>query len=279
MIKEAIAHIEQLATKRDNLRAFTVPQEPADVYFMEHVEENGERVSIRRVAEPKPRAYTASTLTGLVAQIAYLYGEFGGGNETSSPDGAFAVFVHGGVVTLVAGEASRRHKVKLSLPFSEAYQAIRRMVGAGFGCDQRSLLWAFRTVFAGEVGPAGTIADFKQIRFKSRDDGASDLKVGKESLGRDVEMEITAGGKELPETIQINATVYEGVPELAGVPGWKARFDVAVDVNLAEKQFVLKVMPGVLELAMIKADQMIADEIQRLVPDGVHVLVGSSCNL
>lgn len=279
MIEEAIAKIEQLATNRDNLRAFTVPQEPADVYFMETISPNGERHVIRHVGEPKPRAYTAQTLTGLVEQIKYLYTALAKGTELEVTDGEFAVFVHGGVVTLVADESARRHKVRLSLPFTEAYQALKRMVGAGFACDQRALLWAFRTVFAGEVGPAGTIADFKQIRFKSRDDGSSDLKVGKESLGRDVEMEITAGGKELPETIQINATVYEGVPELAGVPGWKTRFDVAVDINMADKEFVLKVMPGVLELAMIKADQMIADEIQRLVPDGVHVLVGSSCNL
>ena len=262
MIQEAIQQIAEMAREANKTSVLIVPNEPKDVYHLVH---KGGTIE-RRTAEPRPREYRASSLTGLCQQINYF--------NTADATLPICVFVGRGQIVVSLDEKERRESIRMALDDTEGFKLLEGMK-APRKFDQKSLIWTLRTTFNERVAPADFLPDVRQLRFKSGDDGEATVGVGNESLRRSVQQSVAMGGKDLVGRITIEAEVYDGLPEIvASLSKKDPTFDVAVDVDLTEQKLVLKTMPGECEQALIDAHEAISEYIVGQCP-GVTVFVDS----
>lgn len=261
MIQEAIKHVAERAIENAAARILKVPGEPLDVVY---IDVPGKPLE-RRVCEPAPRNYTARTLTGLCEQINHFNNDF-------VPDGGVCVFVGRGEIVVSIGEDVRRDHVSMPLVFSQPFEWLREAKDNGRTLTQKELVWLLRSTFRNDVVPASFCTDIRQVRFVNGSDGHSEVGHGSEGLRKSVQASMAMGsGNALPEEIGMFALVYEGVAEIET----RFRVNVAVDVNLAESKFVLKVLPGEVERCEIDAVSNIAEYIRETCK-GVTVFVDSA---
>lgn len=271
MIQEAIEKIQEMVEATQRVQVIDLPKEPADVYGL--VLADG--TFSKETAEPKPRQYKATSLTGLCQQIKFFNDQMlGVPRDTADPNLRPVVFVGRGMVKVLLGEEERRHSITMDLFHSLGFSFLREAQANAKSLDQKTLVWELRTRFCGNISPANFLPDIKQLRFQSSSDGEATVQTGRESLRRHVQAGVVMGdAKELAEVVVIGCPVYDGLPEIGGA----ANFEVAVDVNLSEQKLVLRTMPGECEIALISAHEAIVDHIKTACP-GVTVFVDSAAN-
>lgn len=261
MISEAIKSIQKMVQDGNTTTMFTVPSEPKDVYFLDNHDGN----PVRHLAEPAPRRYRATSLTGLCQQIKYFHSFV---NEKFS----ICVFVGRSRVVVLMDEDSRRESIVLTLADTQGFSWLSQAQSTPKNISQKSLIWELRSRFASQVSPANFLPDLRQLRFKSGDEGESTVGVGNGTLRRSVQAGVMMGdGKQLAEKIGIYASVYEGVPEIAG----SIEFDVSIDVDLSKQEIIVKTNPGECESAILATHESIAAFINERCL-GVTVFVDSS---
>ena len=263
MITEAIDKIQELIGDAKTATLLAVPQEPKDVYFIDT--HNGQEPE-RHVAEPAPRRYRASSLTGLCQQINYFdHADRGDPIE-------ICVFVGRNRIAVLLGEDTRRESIVLTLADTQGFSWLSQAQNTQKTINQKALIWELRSRFASNVSPANFLPDLRQLRFKSGDEGESTVGVGSDTLRRSVQAGVMMGdGKQLAEKIGIYASVYEGVPEIAG----SIEFDVSIDVDLSKQEIIVRTNPGECESAILATHESIAEFINERCPD-VTVFVDSS---
>ena len=261
MIQEAIKHVAERAIENAAARVLKVPGEPLDVVY---IDVPGKPLE-RRICEPAPRNYTARTLTGLCEQINHFNNDF-------VPDGGICVFVGRSEVVVSIGEDVRRDHISMPLVFSQPFAWLREATQTGRSLTQKELVWLLRSTFRNDVVPASFCTDIRQVRFTGGSDGQSDVGNGSEALRKSVQASMAMGsGSALPEEIAVYASVYEGIADV----DMRFRVIVAVDVNLSEQKFILKVLPGEVERCEIDAVSNIAEYIRETCK-GVTVFVDSA---
>lgn len=263
MITEAIDRIQALAEDAKTATLLAVPQEPKDVYFIDT--HNGQEPK-RHVAEPAPRRYRASSLTGLCQQINYF------SSEDNATEWNICVFVGRNRVAVLLGEYERRESIVLTLADTQGFSWLSQAQNTQKNISQKSLIWELRSRFASNVSPANFLPDLRQLRFKSGDEGESTVGVGSDTLRRSVQAGVMMGdGKQLAEKIGISVGVYEGVPEIDG----SMEFNVSIDVDLSKQEIIVKTNPGECEAAILETHERIVNFIRAHCPD-VTVFVDSS---
>lgn len=257
MIQEAIEKVQQMVRDEKRMQVVVVDREPKDVFWL--VDKDGK--AERKVAEPAPRSYTATSLTGFCHQLSHF----------ATPGNKIAVFVGRGCVTALLDEETRRDRITLKLRETQAFQFLAAAQESAKVLSQKDLIWELRTRFRSQVAPADFLADIRQLRFRSGDEGEATVQTGNESLRRNVQASVVAGGKDIAEAIDLDAAVYEGTPEIED----DTSFRVAVDMNLSEQKFQLRTLPGESESALLATHEKIREYILGTVIN-VRVFVDSA---
>lgn len=266
MSKKTINCVRERAIKDSRPITFHGPGEPDDVYFLHAPGWDDQRPTIERmVAEPKPRAYKAGTLDGLVDQVKYMAG---------LSDKKPVVFVGGRAVRVVLDEnGDRRDRVGLDMRDSEPFSALHDNVIDGV--DQRGLIWLLRTIFKDALVEADVLPVVRSLRFASNSDGHSNIKVGNESMGKSIDAQAAgADGVDIPETLTFRIPIYREMRSPDGKE-FTADIECALDVNLMDRTFRVKPVAGSLESAWNDANAWITN-LLRCELEGVATVLASS---
>ncbi len=131
-----------------------------------------------------------------------------------------------GVILQCDEDASRawpdQDRAVMRFKLANAFQRLRTINGASL--SQADLVHVLRVDWRGHVIEPDFLAAVRSIKFRRAVSGYSDIQQGKESLGRDVENEVT-GAAAIAETIHLQLPVYSN-------RDLDAEFPVAVDVDV-----------------------------------------------
>lgn len=242
----AVTNIERITKEAARAVVLSVPGEAPGHAWIQNPGENAERVEL--VAQP--RKYSAFSLDGLRGQIDHF---------ASEGDGSASVLalVGRGRVTVMLDEAETRlHRLTMDLPVSKPFAFLTSLANSVQKYDQKQVVWALRTqIGADNIMPTDLLARLKSLKFTQSSDGNSDIKVGRESMGKQVVAAVVGGGKDLPESCVLSVPVYADLV-LSGEVQMQP-IECAIDIDIAEATFIVKPMPGELERAQRETDEAI----------------------
>jgi|SRR5580700_3591250 hypothetical protein len=250
MIQEAIDTLVAIGKECETAKAegkkareIKIPGDGRTVLF----EREGEFVT--RDVPPANRAHTVATAQDLIAS-AKKWGA--GGVIWISPTQA----------VLVTDDADRRETV--TLPFSEG-KTWKFLSGLekGNGCfDQPAMIRALRTELVNAANQPDILTTVRKIKFRTLAAGTSDLQHGNESMGQQIENEVSGAG-EVPERLTVDTHVYSNLGER------EVKFSVALDLEIdaANRRFILKPIADEIERVSQAALLDISDRIAQALPD------------
>lgn len=267
MIREAIQHIQERALADATARTISVP-EPTGTYM---IQVPGKDPEIRH-AEASPRGYSAFSLVALCGQIDHF--------AEQDSKASILVYVGRGMVTVMLDETgTRRQRLTMTLPWSKPYQFVQALANEPtsdeYRWTQEGILWNLRTeIGADNIGPENLLARLRSLKFSVASDGESEIKSGRESMGKQVTAAVTGGGEDLPDSCTLRVPVYADmvIDEEQRVE----RIACAIDINVSDATLLLKPLPGEVERAQREIDEAIAEAIRAgITAEGVKVFNGS----
>lgn len=260
MIEAAIEKVKHLALEAASLLTVKVPAEPEDVYYL-HDRKSGKYD--RMTAEPKPRGYSASRLVDVVD----LVKEFAARDASKK----IVIFAAGGVVTVLLDEdGGRRERLKLTAPKSAQYLRLVKM------CDERPFSHV-DFVDLLRIDLHGAVSDdflglVKSMKFRADSSGMSDVSPGRESMGRQVENEVLASGKVIPETTVLRVPVYEDLVDEDGQV-YTGRVECVFVTSAGNCTLRLVPLKDQLLAAVREADAWVLEKLKPLEELGENVRV------
>lgn len=256
MIAEAIQAVTEMANRAQEARVVHLPQEADDVYLLQKPDGTVER----RIAEPAPRNYQLFTLYDLAVAI----------REIPARDRR-VVFVGRSQVSVSLDEAgARREWLRMRLPLSHEYKALKNCEALRTPLGQRAFVSMLRIDLAACV-PADFVDVFRGLKCESKQTASSEVRPSRESLGREVLTEVKAGGKDLPEEVQVRVCVYRDLTD----PEFHRVVRCVVQTDLQEMTFALIPVAGELERAQRETDELIRGQIEDTATADVLVLCGN----
>lgn len=247
--KSFLEEMQSLATRANTTEVLTVhhvPCEPADVC---HIREPGK--PLRRIVGESLRNYRALRVKDLGDLV-----------EDRCKVGDFKriyVFCGLGRATAIFGEDERRHIAYFQAAPCLQFEAVR-------ACPTRKLtpvefVKMLRIELAGCV-PEEFLAWARQLKFAARTESDSDIQVGRESMGRKIENQVS-GIAAVPETVWLEVPTHDDLVDADGV---LVRFGVecAVDLDYAAGTLRLVPLAGELTAALRSADEWICTQLKGL---------------
>ncbi len=237
------------------------------------VERNANGVKFtEKTPKPAARAYVAESLDSIVQ----LTDKF----ATDRADKKIFVFVsQGGIVTLL-DEDDRKERLSFDMRLSDAMCAIEGLADPTepgedppYAFGQRDFIDFLRRKVNGEVEPDSLISSVRQVKFTKSDNGESKIQTGRESIGRQVEAEMT-GADKIPDEVTISVPYYENVRDSGGNL-FKVAVDFVLDTNIAEGKFLLRPKAGEIDRVREESVENVLLMIQKSVTaKNVRVFAG-----
>lgn len=278
-IRDAMDWIRERAVEGSKPTIVQMPaMRPGQVYMVARPGGEGDLETV----EPAPRRYVALTLEGLVEQVK----AFGG--TSVGKLGSTKVFVGGGTVLAVFDEEAARETVTLELepcvPFDRLDDEDHPEGALLEARPQRDLLATIKRDLDNRIDPPTFVPSMKQLRWRTSSDGSSNVSVGKESMGRQINASVAvgngAGGEgeaAIDEEVTVTAPVYLGLAEFddALEKAVTARVRCAVNVDFQNERISVMPITGEMEKARIAADRGIVAYLREQLGKDVTVLSGS----
>lgn len=250
MIKEAIDALTSIGRNEQPLKVINPRGEPDHVYLL--VGPEGQREWM--ITEPKPRSHTATDLSA-VTQFAKRF------QASKDLEPGPVIWYYRTAVVCLIEDSERRDKVTLPLDYSPQMKVLRSLEGPAKPMCQAEMVLMMRTTFRDSVEACPEIIDIlRSIKFQRNEDGESEIKQGKKSIGNRLTAEMT-GSKALPEYVTLNVPIWAN-----GFSAWRA-VECALEAYPEEQAFRLIPMPLQIEMAIVDAEASLADEIGEQAKD------------
>jgi hypothetical protein len=241
MLREAIEYVRNLADEAsDSKQARIVSGIPGDGTAV--VIEHGGKL-IDRPVPPALRNHNVDSVADLIAAANRWKGA--GGN---------VVWINGKSVVLVIDDADRRAKVTMPLVESAVFQRIKKL--AQQPCvDQPTLIRLLRVELRHVIRAAELLTAVRKIKFRSAQSGHSDIQHGNESLGNQIEAEVT-GADAIPDSLVVETNLFSN----PGLDENKTGIGLDLEIDVKQQKFLLRPIPDEIEkvtaaeLALIRAE-------------------------
>lgn len=226
MIEEAIKAIQEMAVEASGAKGKAVElpleREPGHVYAI--VNKSGE-IDIRS-AVPKPRAHKL----GGIAEVCPYVEERG--------DADSVVWYDEKKIEIVMDDATRRDRVVCDLTFTPQFRLIQELQNAKY-FDQKSFVRMLRVDLADCLLDNRLLEFVRGLKFTATATTAGTVRHGRESIGRDVEMQLQgASMDECPETTVLQCRMFTDT-------SLRDSFQVncAVEIDMDAQRFALTPFP------------------------------------
>ncbi len=239
MLKEGIETIVGLAAKQSLAHIVQVPGDPRNAFLVL----NGKAEPI--VLPPALRTHTVFTAEDLIA-IATL---------APRP----AVFHCERQVVLLIDHDDRRERVTMPLTFASTFQVLQGLAQGDPGnylFQPKQLASLLKVELAGTSFPDDVIKGLRKLRWRTGTETRQEFGHGRESIGKDVEAEVTAD-VELPEFVELETPVYDN-------PGEDRTHPVRciLDPQPLLQKIAFRPVPGELEEAIKLAQGTLRGKLQ-----------------
>lgn len=140
-----------------------------------------------------------------------------------------------------SSESYRDDRVTWSLTVSEKFNALTKSAPQprGHADFVRFLVQTLRDEL--DAAAPGLLGTLRNLKFRSGDEQSGDVKQGRESMGRQIEAEVTGAG-ELPETVKISVRRWAALEYVAVV-------ECLLVLDLQERRLSLRPLADQLEVA------------------------------
>jgi hypothetical protein len=246
VIKEALELIQETAVEA---KSTDKVMQLRNGWLLDH----GGQLVVQKEGLPQ-RQHKANDLESLASMI----GDYG------SVDSA-AVFHSGDCVVAIldaSSESYRDDKVTWSLSPSEKFTALTRQAPQPRGHAEfvRFLVQTLRDEL--DASAPGLLGTLRNLKFRSGDEQTGDVKQGRESMGRQIEAEVTGAG-ELPETVLIKVRRWASLEYLATV-------ECLLVLDVQERKLSLRPLADQLERAENDAQAWLHSQLSGAVEFPVY---------
>ena len=259
MTLEAIKELKKIAVDASRMQAIHPPQEPQDIYYLQHA---WDEKPVRMVAEAAPRNYGAESPEDFANLVKRLDPEL---KDSLVFVGSF------GVVGLMEEKTKRRERIRLKLTAAPVFADLMVLETARAPLAQAAFVRMLRVSLNGAV-PDSFIATCRSLKFSKSDSGNAKVQHANESMGREVNRVVMTGdGKEFPEDVMLTLPVYEECPDKE----WNMPVRCAVDIDVENCRFTLIPMAGELAAARRWTHQKLAEVLRKELGENVPVVCGT----
>lgn len=227
MLKEALQFFETLSTNAKRATLLAVPGDGRVAY----VDQAGRLDKID--VTPPLRDHKVDTVADLITAA-----------NRFSDDTKGTVWISEAAAVLVTDDADRRERVTLPLKFSNAFDKLTALE-RNPKLEQDALIRLLRVDLIGAVNRADLLTAVRKIKFRRATSGESNLQHGNESLGKQIENEITGAGT-IPESVTVECSVYAN----AGERDHKCVVMCDLEIVASDGTFRFRPLPD--ELAIVK---------------------------
>lgn len=254
MLKEALSFVfdktKEFADK-NRAKIFEVPGDGRSVL----IEQDGK--IIERPVPPPLRNHVVDSIADLI-EASKKWG-VNGDAETGGNSGT--VWISEKQVRLVIDDADRREHVTCPLTPAVVFATAR---GLDEPLRQADLVGLLRREFRDAIGAAEMLAAVRKLRFKQRSEGHSALTHGGESLGRQIENEVTGmEGLEIPELLTLETNLFSN----PGERDHRYKLTLDLEIDPANQLFLLRPLPDEVEHVIQAALNEIAVRLEEELPD------------
>lgn len=248
MLKEFLDRFIEHATSAVRPKIMRDNSEAEDVYYLCAPGQG----AVRTVAEPHPRAYKAGSIDALASMV---------GSWGNNPGALSAIWFNRQGVFAYFDETTRRDRVAIDFQHTPQMKRLLCLNDKQW-MSQKEILKLLRIDLHGclESEP-GLIPLLRRVVFKADQGSVGQVLPGKASLSREMRAQVD-GDTELPETVGMNATIFESLP-------YASKILCALEVNpeSPEKPFSIFPLPGECEAAIQAAEKSVGDRLAALLAD------------
>jgi hypothetical protein len=243
MLKEAIQHVESLAQRAASARVVNIPGDGKTAF----VEQNG---SLARIPVTPPlRQHTVASVADLVKSAErWEHEEWGN-----------VVWISCDKLVLVIDDSDRRETVTMPLVESYVFSRIKALAKNPV-VDQAALVRLLRVDLRGVVNATALLTAVRKLKFRQAESGHADIQHGNESMGRQIEAEVT-GADAIPDSLVVETNLYSN----PGLDEQKFTIGLDLEIDVKNQRFLLRPVPDEIEkvtaaqLASIRAEIEEAD--------------------
>lgn len=244
MIKEAMQYLADLAKSSIGVTFHSVDKIPHKV-FLRHGDE------LREVdLPPEDRAYSVHSLSDMIDVLRKRVGA-----------GGSIVFVGADKVVGYFDESTRRESVEFSLPPSDRWNAISMLQKRVKMTAPELARWLRQDLGVADQVQS-LLSSLSSVTFSRTQSATQQQSVGRESLGRSVEM-AAAGASAIDPTFTVTIPVWEA----PGLAPFMAAIQVGIDFVMEESCLTLKAMPDEIRRAYNAARLQLRDALRLSLPD------------
>lgn len=259
-LADGINAIAQLASAASKSREAKIVEGIAPNELTKIVQFNDELKTFH--LDPPNRAHKVQTLDDLVTAAKRW--------QTAVSDQSLGVIWIGeGAIVLHPDDETRRDAITMPLVKTDLWELVTTLAKNSI-VDQPALVRLLRVQLAAMAGSVELLSKVRNIRFKSAEEGHSNLQHGNESMGRTIEREV-AGADKLPEQLQVWAQPWiNGAPDASDS---KLRIDF--EIRVTDKNFSLRPFPDDVQDALQEHREAIKQYLQEQLGDNQTILFGS----
>jgi hypothetical protein len=260
MIKEALEYFSELTEK--SLAAEKVdigdPRKAAIVF--------GGELRAHDVP-PAPRNHKAGTLAEIIALANRFAADTGGvSDDTDAVPPVFAPVVwydRERVVLVIDDDGHRLETATLTLERSDVFRKVVELYAQKPWLEQKAFIRLLRIDLARTLAPVHLLDRVRRVKFENSQTVASQVARDRESLGREINSRVEAGG-EIPEEVVLDVPVYK-------TPGETFALGIAcaVEVDPTRGLFQLVPLPDEIERVTQLAVESIAERLLEGLHDGI----------
>lgn len=276
---EAIQSVAELAQAAQKAELFTVPSEHPAIWYTTKTDGTVQR----HYRTPQPRNHRATRLVDVRRFVADHLVDFAGAVDDARGESRVTVWCwKGSVVAILDDEHHRLDQIKLQAPDSAAFQTLTRLSKSDEWLDQKAFLHLCKVELYGCV-PSSFIDLMRQLKFTANQSGEGEVRAGRKSLGVSVQREALAGGREMPEEIEVLVPVYQDLidgddaHDQSG-EAWDVfttRVTCVLSIDYGANKLRLEPIPDELTRAKREADEWVFNKMKGMASDKVRVYCGS----
>lgn len=157
------------------------------------------------------------------------------------------------VTAILDDDEYRESSVTMPLPLHPKYAAFQNIRGE---FTQKGLIDFLRLNLKDEIETAfpGFIATIRKLQFLMNDSGSSNIQVGRESMGRSIDEQVTGAG-DIPEEIKLTLPLWLHLDKPVTII-------IAIDINIPEKKFRFQPKPGELAAAIVDGQKWLHGQLE-----------------
>lgn len=248
MLQEAIEYIRDLAAQSLTPRVVEIPGDKRKLLVA-----SSDGVSEREIPAPL-RNHQVATVEDLAALA----------NRASGA----SVWHDFTAVHLLWDDEDRRDRTKLPLEYSDEWNTVTKLQ-TQCKLDQKQLVRLLRVDLADCISLPSLITSLRKIKFRASTSGEGNVQHGNESLGRQVEAEVTGIDSTIPEQVTLQVRVYRNFGE---DERWPVRCDLEIDPH--EQKFTFRPLPADVNEAQLLAQGSIRQRLRAAINVLVPVYFG-----